>query len=118
MDKQPIRCEYICNFFIVLVTEGSNKSAVRRGHNKLLKPKKYHPAVKDVVLTKEPYIYPNLQNIVCPESYKSPLGKAEYKARALDYFRYHVSLGIYDWILHMDKESVTDAESFCHCIEF
>ncbi|KAI5478547.1 egghead protein (zeste-white 4 protein), glycosyltransferase family 2 protein [Pseudohyphozyma bogoriensis] len=118
MDKRPVHREYIRNFFIVLVTKGSNESAVRRGYNKLLKLEKYHPAVKVVVLTDEPYVYPDLQNIVCPKSYKSPLGKAKYKARALDYFRYHVSLGVYDWILHMDEESVTDAESLRHCIEF
>ncbi|KAL8283223.1 hypothetical protein RQP46_006001 [Phenoliferia psychrophenolica] len=118
MDKKPVHREYIRNFFIVLVTKGSNEAAVRRGYNKLVKLEKYHPSVKVVVLTDEPYVYPDLQNIVCPKSYKSPLGKAKYKARALDYFRYHVSLGVYDWILHMDEESVTDGESLRHCIEF
>ncbi|KDE09694.1 hypothetical protein MVLG_00097 [Microbotryum lychnidis-dioicae p1A1 Lamole] len=118
MDKRLVHREYIRNFFVVLVTKGSNEAAVRRGYNKLIKLEKYHPAVKVVVLTDEPYVYPDLQNIVCPKSYKSPLGKAKYKARALDYFRYHVSLGVYDWILHMDEESVTDAESLRHCIEF
>lgn len=39
-------------------------------------------------------------------------GKAKYKARALDYFRYHVSLGVYDWILHMYVvRSLTTRES-------
>lgn len=74
--------------------------------------------VKVIVLTDEPYVYPDLQNIVCPKAYVSPLGKAKYKARALDYFRYHVSLGVYDWILHMDEESVTDGESLRRCLEF
>ncbi|GAA5832241.1 hypothetical protein JCM11251_004290 [Rhodosporidiobolus azoricus] len=118
LESKPVHREYIRNFFIVLVTKGSNENAVRRGYNKLIKLEKYHPSVKVVVLTDEPYVYPDLQNIVCPKSYKSPLGKAKYKARALDYFRYHVSLGVYDWILHMDEESVTDAESLRHCIEF
>ena len=118
LDTKPVHREYIRNFFIVLVTKGSNEAAVRRGYNKLIKLEKFHPAVKVVVLTDEPYVYPDLQNIVCPKSYKSPLGKAKYKARALDYFRYHVSLGVYDWILHMDEESVTDAESLRHCMEF
>ncbi|TNY18979.1 family 2 glycosyltransferase [Rhodotorula diobovata] len=117
-ENKPVHREYIRNFFIVLVTKGSNEAAVRRGYGKLIRLEKYHPAVKVVVLTDEPYVYPDLQNIVCPKSYKSPLGKAKYKARALDYFRYHVSLGVYDWILHMDEESVTDAESLRNCIEF
>ncbi|POY71974.1 hypothetical protein BMF94_4983 [Rhodotorula taiwanensis] len=118
LESKPVCREYIRNFFIVLVTKGSNEAAVRRGYNKLHRLEQFHPAVKVVVLTDEPYVYPDLQNIVCPKSYKSPLGKAKYKARALDYFRYHVSLGVYDWILHMDEESVTDAESLRHCLEF
>lgn len=63
-------------------------------------------------------VYPDLKNIVCPKAYKSPLGKAKYKARALDYFRYHVSLGSYDWILHMDEESVCDGETIRRSMEF
>lgn len=74
MDKKPVHREFIRNFFIVLVTKGSNEAAVRRGYNKLIKLEKYHPSVKVVVLTDEPYVYPDLQNIVCPKSYKSPLG--------------------------------------------
>ncbi|KAA1096243.1 hypothetical protein PGT21_010028 [Puccinia graminis f. sp. tritici] len=118
MEKKPVFREYVRNFFILLVTKGSNENAVRRGYNKLLLLEKYHPAVKVIVLTDEPYVYPDLQNIVCPKSYVSPLGKAKYKARALDYFRYHVSLGVYDWILHMDEESTTDGESLRRCLEF
>jgi hypothetical protein len=118
MDKKPVCREHIRNFFIVLVTKGSNEAAVRRGYNKLIKLEKYHPAIKTIVLTDEPYVYPDLQNIVCPKDYVSPLGKAKYKARALDYLRYHVSLGVYDWILHMDEESVTDAESIRRCFDF
>lgn len=49
MDKKPVCREHIRNFFIVLVTKGSNESAVRRGYNKLVKLEKYHPAVKTVV---------------------------------------------------------------------
>jgi len=112
-ENKPVHREYIRNFFIVLVTKGSNEAAVRRGYNKLIRLEKYHPAVKVVVLTDEPYVYPDLQNIVCPKSYKSPLGKAKYKARALDYFRYHVSLGVYDWILHMCVASLPLSRAAC-----
>jgi hypothetical protein len=76
MDAMPVHRECIRNFFIVLVTKGSNEAAVRRGYNKLIKLEKYHPSVKVVVLTDEPYVYPDLQNIVCPKSYKSPLGES------------------------------------------
>lgn len=74
MSTKPVYREHIRAFFIVLVTKGSNESAVRRGYNKLIQLEKYHPSVKVVVLTDEPYVYPDLQNIVCPKSYKSPLG--------------------------------------------
>lgn len=74
MDQRPVHREYIRNFFIVVVTKGSNEAAVRRGYNKLILLEKYHPSVKVVVLTDEPFVYPDLQNIVCPKSYKSPLG--------------------------------------------
>jgi hypothetical protein len=76
------------------------------------------PACLGRPLTRRSYVYPDLKNIVCPKSYKSPLGKAKYKARALDYFRYHVSLGVYDWILHCDEESTCDAETVRRCFEF
>ena len=89
MDQKPVCREHIRNFFIVLVTKGSNEAAVRRGYNKLYQLEKFHPAVKTVVLTDEPYVYPDLQNIVCPKDYVSPLGKAKYKARALDYVSLH-----------------------------
>lgn len=44
MDAKPVVREYIRNFFILLVTKGSNESAVRRGYGKLLLLEKYHPA--------------------------------------------------------------------------
>lgn len=77
------------------------------------KPAPFHP-----ILMFYFQVYPDLKNIVCPKAYKSPLGKAKYKARALDYFRYHVSLGSYDWILHMDEESVCDGETIRRSMEF
>lgn len=88
MDKKPVHREYIRNFFIVLVTKGSNEAAVRRGYNKLIKLEKYHPSVKVVVLTDEPYVYPDLQNIVCPKSYKSPLGASLLLSFSSTFFFY------------------------------
>jgi hypothetical protein len=46
MEKKPVFREYVRNFFILLVTKGSNENAVRRGYNKLLLLEKYHPAGK------------------------------------------------------------------------
>ena len=64
-----------------------------------------------MVLTDEPYAYPDLDNVVTPKAHRSPLGLAKHKARALDYFRQHMGLTGYDHVLHMDEESTMDAES-------
>ncbi|KAI9137422.1 glycosyl transferase family group 2-domain-containing protein [Paraphysoderma sedebokerense] len=118
MDKRPVQRDLIRNFYIVIVTKGSNPDAVRRGYNTMLPLEKLHPSVKVVVLTDEPYAYPDLNNIVCPTDYKSEKGIAKHKARALDYFRKYVKLSQYDWILHMDEESTIDAESLRRCFDF
>ncbi|KZT52981.1 glycosyltransferase family 2 protein [Calocera cornea HHB12733] len=118
MDKRPVIREAIRNFYIVLVTKGSNETAVRRGFDTLVKLEKLHPSVKVYVLTDEPYAYPDISNIVCPKAYKSPQGLAKHKARALDYFRASMGLTEFDWTLHMDEESVTDAESLRRMFDF
>ncbi|PWN32422.1 uncharacterized protein FA14DRAFT_161866 [Meira miltonrushii] len=116
--KQPVKREFIRNFYILSVTRGSNPEATRRAHSKLKKLEQYHPAVRVCVLTDEPYVYPDLDNIVCPKSYVSPKGLAKHKARALDYFRHTMQLGPYDFVLHMDEESTMDAESLRGCFDF
>ncbi|KAI9137418.1 family 2 glycosyltransferase [Paraphysoderma sedebokerense] len=118
VDKRPVLRDLIRHFYIVIVTKGSNPEAVRRGYTSMLPLEQLHPSVKVVVLTDEPYSYPDLYNIVCPKDYKSDKGIAKYKARALDYFRKHVQLTSHDWILHMDEESTIDAESLRRCFDF
>lgn len=56
LKTKKVYREYIRNFFVLLVTKGSNESAVRRGYNTLMKVEKYHPAVKVIILTDEPYV--------------------------------------------------------------
>lgn len=56
LETATVHREYIRNLFVLLVTKGSNEGAVRRGYNKLLEVEKYHPAVKVIVLTDEPYV--------------------------------------------------------------
>ncbi|KAJ3339008.1 hypothetical protein HDU91_001082 [Kappamyces sp. JEL0680] len=77
----------------------------------------YHPSVEVVVLTDEPYVYPDLNHVMTPSSFKSPKGIAKYKARALEYFRLHKQLNDYDWCLHLDEESVIDGESLRRCFD-
>ena len=117
-NTKPVRRNYIRNFYIAVVTKGSNESAVRRGYETLSKLVDLHPSVQLVVLTDEPHAYPDLNNVVCPKSFKSALGKAKHKARALEYFRITKDVDEYDWILHMDEESTIDAESLRRCFEF
>ncbi|TKY88452.1 hypothetical protein EX895_002804 [Sporisorium graminicola] len=118
LKKKPVVREHIHRLFIVSVTRGSNPETTRRAHLHLKKLEKYHPAVRSIVLTDEPYYYPDLDNVMTPKSYKSPLGKAKHKAKALDYFRSHMGLTPYDWVLHMDEESTMDAESLRGCFDF
>lgn len=56
LKTAKVHREHIRNLFVLLVTKGSNEGAVRRGYNKLLECEKYHPAVKVIVLTDEPYV--------------------------------------------------------------
>ncbi len=74
--------------------------------------------MRAIVLTDEPYYYPDLDNVMTPKAYKSPLGKAKHKAKALDYFRSSMGLTPYDWVLHMDEESTMDRESLRGCFDF
>ncbi|SAM81576.1 related to beta 1,4-mannosyltransferase (egghead protein) [Ustilago bromivora] len=118
LKKKPVIREHIHRLFIVSVTRGSNPETTRRAHLHLKKLEKYHPAVRAIVLTDEPYYYPDLDNVMTPKAYKSPLGKAKHKAKALDYFRSSMNLTPYDWVLHMDEESTMDAESLRGCLDF
>ncbi|KAJ3153298.1 hypothetical protein HDU89_000929 [Geranomyces variabilis] len=118
MDKRPVKRDTIRNLYIVIVTQGSNEEAVRRGYNRMKPLERLHESVRVVVLTDEPYVYPELDNVVCPADYKSPMGIAKHKARALDYFRHSQGLSRYDWILHMDEESTIDGESLRRCFDF
>ncbi|TPX53694.1 hypothetical protein PhCBS80983_g06229 [Powellomyces hirtus] len=118
MDKRPVKRDLLRNFYILIVTQGSNEEAVRRGYNRMKPLERLHPSVRVVVLTDAPYSYPDLDNVVCPADYKSPKGIAKHKARALDYFRHSQGLSRYDWILHMDEESTIDGESLRRCFDF
>ncbi|ORY27600.1 hypothetical protein BCR33DRAFT_802628 [Rhizoclosmatium globosum] len=118
MDSRPVKRRYIRNFYIVNVTKGSNEEAVRSSYDAMKAFDKLHPAVKAIVLSDEPYSFEGTNNIVCPRLYKSPNEKAKHKARALSYFAETMNLDEYDWVLHMDEESVIDPESLRRCFDF
>ncbi|KAJ3085073.1 hypothetical protein HK102_000348 [Quaeritorhiza haematococci] len=108
----------IRNFYILTVTKGTNEEAVRHSYAQMKDFEKLHPAIRVVVLSDEPYAFPDLGNVVVPKDYKTDEGKGRYKARALDYFRKHMRLTRHDWTLHMDEESTIDAESLRRCFDF
>ncbi|KAJ3069660.1 hypothetical protein HK102_006861 [Quaeritorhiza haematococci] len=117
-DTRPVIRPTLRNFYIVTVTKGSNDEAVRFSYSQMKDFEKLHPAIKVVILSDEPYAFPDLRNVVVPKEYRTDEGKGKYKARALDYFRKHMRLTRYDWTLHMDEESTIDAESLRRCFEF
>ncbi|KAN0065299.1 hypothetical protein ACQY0O_001134 [Thecaphora frezii] len=116
-DRQKVYREKIHKLYVLSVTRGTNEEATRRCHLELRKLEKYHPAVEVIVLTDEPNAYPDLNNIVTPKAYVSPGKMAKHKARALDYFRHVANLTPYDWVLHMDEESIMDAASLRGCMD-
>jgi hypothetical protein len=118
LAKTEVKRQFIRKFYIVSVTKGCNDEAVRRAYNSLVHLNGLHPSIEVVILSDEPYHYPDLNNVVCPEKFQSANGKSKYKARALEYFRIQANLNEYDWIMHLDEESVIDGESVRRSFEF
>jgi hypothetical protein len=59
-----------------------------------------------------------VNNMVCPTTFQSKLGRARYKARVLEFFESEMPLTDCDWVLHMDEETTMDALSFKACFDF
>ncbi|KAJ1550754.1 hypothetical protein HK405_015964, partial [Cladochytrium tenue] len=116
--RQPVKRPFINKFYIVTVTKGSNEEAVLRSYNAMKHLEELHPAISVIVLSDEPYSINGVNNIVCPADYVSPLGVAKHKARALAYLNSRLNLTEHCWVLHMDEESIIDAESLRQCFEF
>jgi len=68
------------------------------------------------VLTDEPHFYTDINCVMTPKSFSTD--HSRYKARALEYYRQRMRLTEYDWVLHLDEESVIDVESLKRCLEF
>ncbi|KAJ3084272.1 hypothetical protein HK102_000719 [Quaeritorhiza haematococci] len=117
-DIRPVVRPVLRHFYILTVTKGTNQEAVRHSYNQMKPFERLHPSIKVLVLSDEPWTFPDLQNVVVPKAYTTDEGKGKYKARALDFFRKHMKLTRYDWTLHMDEESTIDAESLRRCFEF
>lgn len=59
---------------------------------------------------------PDISITGVPTSFKPP--RAKYKARKLEHFRPVQNLNEYDWVLHLDEETMMDAHVLRTCIEF
>lgn len=76
--------------------------------------------MKVLVLSDGPDILPESlrdRKFICPKDYVPKLGKARYKARALEYFRCQANLTELDWVLHMDEEATTDSLTLKSCFD-
>jgi hypothetical protein len=105
--------------FVVIVTKGSNVNSVRRSAAALLEAVQGTTAIP-VILTDEPndkaFKGSGLQLVTVPRFFVA--SRAKYKARALEYFRTALVLTPDDWVLHLDEESIVDAQAIQRCYNF
>jgi hypothetical protein len=107
------RCD---NFYILTVTRGNNREAVYRAWNAHRHLERLHPSVRVHVLTDEPFFFENINCYTCPKDFST--SKSKYKARALEWYRQTMRYTEYDWVMHLDEESVIDDETVRRCLEF
>ncbi|KAI9093863.1 glycosyl transferase family group 2-domain-containing protein [Phlyctochytrium arcticum] len=106
----------INNLYILTVTKGDNKEAVMRSWNAHNHLEKLDPCVRVHVLTDEPNHFDNINCYTCPKAFTTQNSK--YKARALEWYRKTMGYTEFDWILHLDEESVIDDESVKRVLNF
>ena len=107
------RCD---NLYILTVTKGDNKEAVYRSWNAHKHLERLHPCIRVHVLTDEPYFFDNINCYTCPKNFRT--ANSLYKARALEWYRQTMRYTEFDWVLHLDEESVIDDESVKRILEF
>ncbi|TPX40949.1 hypothetical protein SeMB42_g05812 [Synchytrium endobioticum] len=104
------------NLYILTVTKGDNREAVYRSWNSHKHLERLHPCIRVHVLTDEPYFFENINCYTCPKLFST--GQSKYKARALEWYRQTMKYTEYDWILHLDEESVVDDETVRRILDF
>lgn len=107
------RCD---NLYILTVTKGDNREAVLRSWEAHRQLECLAACVRVHVLTDEPYFFENVNCYTCPKTFST--SKSKYKARALEWYRQTMKFTEYDWVLHLDEESVIDDESVLKILEF
>jgi hypothetical protein len=106
----------IDNLYILTVTKGDNREAVIRAWNAHKHLEGFDPCIRVHVLTDEPYYFEQMNCFTCPKSFQT--GQSKYKARALEWYRQTMKYTEYDWVLHLDEESVIDDESVRQVLSF
>ncbi|KAI9006188.1 glycosyl transferase family group 2-domain-containing protein [Gaertneriomyces semiglobifer] len=114
VDKKDAR--RIDNLYILTVTKGDNREAVMRAWHAHRHLEGLDPCVRVHVLTDEPNHFEGINCYTCPKSFTTEHSK--YKARALEWYRQTVRYTEHDWVLHLDEESVIDAEGVRRCLDF
>lgn len=96
---------------ICLVSKGTNPETVRRSYCNLLPL--VGGAVELSVVTDHVLDIPHL---LVPAEFQPR--HAQYKARALEYFRQQQRFGPHDWVLHLDEESGLDPHALRACLDY
>ena len=109
LPSQQLRA--LDRLIICLVTKGSNPEVVLRTYRRLLPL--CGSDVKLCVVSDIPVPVPHL---LVPSGFRTR--RARYKARALEYFRQQQRFGPGDWVLHLDEESMLDADGLRACQQF
>lgn len=113
-DRKRNKPRRFDNLYVVIVTRGDNKDTIKRSsivHKNL----ESIPKVRVHFLTDEPYYFEDVNCFTCPSSFKC---NSKYKSRALEWYRRIQKLTKYDWVLHLDEETVVDRYTILRCIEF
>lgn len=116
MVRDPSEARRIDNLYILTVTKGDNKKAVMRAWNAHKHLEQLDACVRVHVLTDEPHFFDNINCFTCPKNFTT--ANSKYKARALEWYRQTMRYTEYDWILHLDEESVIDDHSVKATLDF
>jgi hypothetical protein len=113
-DRQKAR--RVDNLYILTVTKGENKEAVMRSWKAHRHLEELDPCIRVHILCDEPNYFEDINCFACPKNFTTRNSK--YKARALEWYRQTMKYTEYDWILHLDEESVIDDKSVERVLDF
>ena len=116
VTRDASKARRVDNLYILTVTKGDNKEAVMRSWDAHRHLELLDPCIRVHILCDEPNYFEGINCFSCPKSFTTRNSK--YKARALEWYRQTMQYTEYDWILHLDEESVIDDESVKRVLDF